>query len=643
MNKLPKWVIPDNFPALYDSDSATVIEMTGKLYNAINELIEDYNKFVDNINVSIETFENSSKENYEEFKLAMSQEFEDFIGVVELKVQSIDSLITEKFYEQNTHIAETIVYIKNNLIASINHELTKMKNNGEMSNEVLKVFNNLNDAVKTLNNRFNTFTALPSGSTTADAELIDIRNAYNGIVYESAGESVREQFKALDESINNITDYRYIISDNTADLNNYYTQGIYTITVEGVANNPLGTLGNLVVTDMGHNRYTQEVKNFRSTNNPKHFMRQGQLVNGVVVWNIWVEYITTNNLAEYYKNTRYFVISSDSVNFNDIVIEGIYTVTSQLNANNPFNDRCLLFVTELSNNRYMQELRNFKAHNNPRHLFRYGQLISGVYEWTEWVESVTSNNRTDLTNVNYKIVTMGDSITANVREDNHTIATRIAEYTGATTYNCGFGACRMATHPSTQYAPFSMCELADAISTGNFTNQIEQANISGAVDYFAEHVETLRNIDFNEIDIITIAYGTNDYNGNVLLDNNNDKFDKSTFKGALRYSIETILSSYPNLRICLIAPTFRLWLSNGEISETSDTRVNANDDLLLDYITATLDVANEYHLPFVNPYYELGINKFNYNMWFTTNDGVHPNEKGQELLAKLISRTIAQL
>ena len=129
MKRLPKWCITDKFPALYDTESATAIEMTAKVYGAMNELIDDYNAWVDKINAQIEAFENAVEKDYEVFKVAMRQEFQDFINVVDLKMK-----------EQDKEIADAVDYMKTNLRISIKEMIAGLRVTGELNADILAVF-----------------------------------------------------------------------------------------------------------------------------------------------------------------------------------------------------------------------------------------------------------------------------------------------------------------------------------------------------------------------------------------------------------------------------------------------------------------------------------------------------------------------
>lgn len=60
--------------------------------------------------------------------------------------------------------------------------------------------------IDVLDARMDTFASLPEGSTTADAELIDIRVGADGTVYPTAGDAVRGQVSDLKSDINEISE-----------------------------------------------------------------------------------------------------------------------------------------------------------------------------------------------------------------------------------------------------------------------------------------------------------------------------------------------------------------------------------------------------------------------------------------------------
>jgi lysophospholipase L1-like esterase len=239
------------------------------------------------------------------------------------------------------------------------------------------------------------------------------------------------------------------------------------------------------------------------------------------------------------------------------------------------------------------------------------------------------------------IVNFGDSIFGNKRPPND-ISTKLAELTGATVHNCGFGGCRMSTHTLPNYAPFSMFALADAIVSRDFSTQ-ETAVVATdgelVPSYFANTLALLKSIDFAEVDIITIAYGTNDFTASKALDNEDNKIDTNTFAGAMRYSIEKLLETYPHLQIFSCGQTYRFWMdAEGVFVEDSDTKAY-NGSTLHDFVAKTKEVAEEYHLPFIDNY-NIGMNKFNRSVYFPATDGTHPNVTGNELIARHIAKEL---
>ena len=62
MQPLPKWVLTNPLPGVYDTESGTAADMTAKVYKAMAELIEEYNAFANAANAAMESFTESEAE-----------------------------------------------------------------------------------------------------------------------------------------------------------------------------------------------------------------------------------------------------------------------------------------------------------------------------------------------------------------------------------------------------------------------------------------------------------------------------------------------------------------------------------------------------------------------------------------------------
>ncbi len=230
------------------------------------------------------------------------------------------------------------------------------------------------------------------------------------------------------------------------------------------------------------------------------------------------------------------------------------------------------------------------------------------------------------------IVCFGDSIFGMYRDDT-SVPSYIASVTGDTVYNVGFGGCRMAKHPYTGYNEFCMYALAQAITTKDYSQQ--DSAVAEGSSYFPEQLELLKSIDFNAVDIIVIHYGINDLSGGVPIDNPENPTDISTFRGALKYSIETISSSYPHIKFFISLPTFHYRTNKDGQIVFSDEYFNRNGYTVFDYISAIESVAEEYSLSVIDSYYELKIDRSNAEEFLA--DGIHHNEQGRKCLGEYIA------
>ena len=217
-----------------------------------------------------------------------------------------------------------------------------------------------------------------------------------------------------------------------------------------------------------------------------------------------------------------------------------------------------------------------------------------------------------------KIVVFGDSIMAD-----SSCASTIAEITGATVYNCAIGGTLMA-YGSDSYNIICGAKIAEAINN----DSLDDIDVSGlGLSYGnTQHWNTLLGIDFTQIDIAVVSYGTNDFSFNVPT-TSETAFDKSAMKTAVDYFISVMNTKYPNVQLCFFTPSYRhrtAW------SGDSDEVTNGIGKYLADYENAILESCGNNHVPCKAMYKSCGVNKYNYETYLS--DGLHRTSAGGELL-----------
>ena len=139
---------------------------------------------------------------------------------------------------------------------------------------------------------------------------------------------------------------------------------------------------------------------------------------------------------------------------------------------------------------------------------------------------------------------------------------------------------------------------------------------------------TAANIDS---DIITIAYGVNDFLQNVPIGTVNDTYPKenptaenATFLGALSYSINYLRAQNPRAEILVITPSYVHYGNSPE---------NENGDTMIDFANAIEEACEYMSVNCVNMSAQMGVRDGNVTEY--TMDYIHWNQKGHNRAANL--------
>lgn len=229
-----------------------------------------------------------------------------------------------------------------------------------------------------------------------------------------------------------------------------------------------------------------------------------------------------------------------------------------------------------------------------------------------------------ISNQPYETVILGDSIFGNYFKP-YDIPSKIEYQTGMHIANCAIGG-STASDNSGKYKLLEFIHIADAIYSNNFDETIiaaKEALTNGLANVMVVHnAQTFKQVDFSKVKQIIIAYGTNDWNFG---------YSTLTYKEALEYGIERILSKYPNIQIIICSPIYRQIATNP----------NSKGVYLSEFAKIAENVANEYGCVFFDHYNNSGINAETYSAYLK--DGTHPSDAGIELLANLMTEELLNL
>ena len=191
MKLLPHWILTNKHAAFYDGESATVIEQTAKVYAAMQELITEYNAFVDAINENIKGFEQSTNMTMEEFKTCITNTVSNYINTLDMKVDS------------------AVSYMKTNLRQTAESYLAEVIN--EFNEQIL----DFNDTKAAFEQRFEQF--LTTSEATINAQNTSISTAIGNMQ-----QTMDTQDAKVDEAVAYLqTNLQTTLSDAvTNDLNN---------------------------------------------------------------------------------------------------------------------------------------------------------------------------------------------------------------------------------------------------------------------------------------------------------------------------------------------------------------------------------------------------------------------------------------
>lgn len=511
------------------------------------------------------------------------------------------------------------------------------------------------EEMELLSARVENLTANSEISTEGNAELIDVRVGADGTTYETAGTAVRTQISDLNDAIPNKATLEGSVlkiqrSEDDTD-NDLFMVDLVSI-MDSDADVLLGTLPFTVTEE---NCYLiSETEATVTTQIDDLYEREGECLVGSPTDVVWgddsLTYTAGSNSIGVYTHTVGLERSTTYTLFADmegaaagirILIKTGNTNLFMGNAIVQLNGSGYITFTTPDSFNYIN-LGFLMSKTGATGTFKNIKILEGTHSEvgnaatftikanTEYPAdayigiSLTSDSTVKVykKNSNGKsesdtggVIFFGDSIL-----DYSNVAERYAENTGKSVLDCAVGGTRWTPHSQEEYNPYSMCNIADAITGGDFSSQVDGGKNT--------NFSVLASGNISAYKAIVLEFGTNDFTA----DRSFGGSDTTTIEGAVKYVLDSITKKYPNIRIVVLSTLQFVSADSG-----SGTHSHSDGTIWeMNKVIRSVCESDTYCVPFVDMYHAMGENAT--TRATLTSDGVHlKNPDGAKRYADILT------